>query len=413
MISVTKTIPVGARKQLPLNPYGARLLAGSLVLLTLLVAACRPAGQPVAVDLGLGFAECLPADELTQRQHGEALYPLGTACLERGQPEQARRVAAAISSWQRGALLADTAAFLARQGRTDEATALIGEATAWAQALRDRHREDNLGWTAERVAQHIAVAQSALKQPSQATALLAHGQGRDLDGRLVAQLIQGNPANTFDALQPAIGPLTNDLDMAVQQGLAAGLLGWAESRPDLATNDLTALTAAIQRTWSFQPVAEQIAQRARLATLLTTRGMLAEGTAQRDEATRRAEALPPGYSGAAAAVDLARRLAATDPTAARQQMAAARARAVQCRPVDLPQAHILLIEGWTALGEPGLALEAMHEALRSATALKSPRPRLTACIRICAAVHAAMPTIPPIALRALREQLALEDNRKR
>ncbi len=408
MATATKTICVHLCPSVVAIPR--RLVT---LLAALLIGACRPEPRPTAVDLGLGFADCFAPDTLSQRESGAALYKLGTACLERHQTDEAQRVAETIVAWQRGALLADTAAQLAQQGRTKDAQSLVRAAAAWAQELRARHREDNLGWTAERVAQHIAVAQSMLGQPSAATDRVARGQGNDLDGHLVETLLQRNPAATFDELIPATGALTNRFELAVQTGLAGGLLGWAENRPDLSTNELAGLAAWVQRTWPFQPAADQIAQRARLGQLLTTRGLATEGAVLQAEAERRAAALPPGYAGASVAVDLARRLAGTDPAAARQQMAAARERAAVCRPVDLPEALILLVRGWAALGDPARAVAALHEALTAADGLASPRPRLTAYVAICAAAHAALPEWPEPVAAALRQRLVREQARGR
>lgn len=390
------------------RPPAKRSSAALLLLVVpLLTGGCRP--EPLAQ--AVRFAAAMPGGELGERLRGDTLAEVVRVALARGEIACALRAARTITSWQRGSALADIAAELARRDDAPRAIALLAEAETVRRRVAAEEIDGTLGWCAERIAQHQAVATALLGEPHTARALLA-GALRDADAAVVRSLatVCGATADPA-AWQRLADTLATNRDFAVQSGLGeAWLLRGAASSPPC---DPDALVAGVTHTLIDQPPAAQVPVRCRLAQWLQAHGRAAQAEEQWRHAGELARQLPEGQGRVVAlgCVASSWHPAAGDPAAS--LLAEAQAALGRCAPLAKPLAGAALAQALQACGREQEAQRAFAAAFAEAAALENPGPRQDRCARVCLSLAECGLQPAPLLRRAISRQARAAERQHR
>lgn len=415
------------------------VLAGAQVPAVLAMAAPAPDAGCDALEYALGFAGCISDGEEFAAEKSKALTVAAQAAIRRGELARAAAIGGGIPTWQRGQVYAEVARANALAGKPDEARRLIARAEVWAGYIKAKNEDGTLGWQAERIGLYVASVKAALGD-SGATALALAANEEGMDPEVLTAIVEAatHPVGT-GAIAAAVGGAVSNRSFVVQQGILKGLLGWAEKRPALASNELDTVVAYLDQGLDAQPFTVRIALQYRTAALLRNHGRAAEAQGRVESVERSIRGLSSGLPRALALGEAASYLLETDasqglakldqaatelwqpvtaPGAASQSLPAADAKHAG-RPLMLAQmAEIIAADrtpAYCALadiaargGQPARARTLYALAFHEAVAQSNPAPRLLRLSDICSRMAANRVAPEPAFRQELDRQLQAE-----
>jgi tetratricopeptide (TPR) repeat protein len=192
--------------------WRAGLLAGAVAVLPAATATSTAdrVDRLAALDYAFRFASAIATDPKDKAKAQELVL---SEYAVAGAFENAIRLSGAVEGWRRGVIYADLAAALAREGRADEARALVGRAEAVRRTVT--------GWQNPRVSAHVAQAMAALGESDKARAIasdLSEADPVQYAGR--AAFTEAIAIATDGDFRKALGQLAtlqgdNDLDVSI------------------------------------------------------------------------------------------------------------------------------------------------------------------------------------------------------
>src|SRR6185295_1313130 len=190
-----------------------------------------------ALDYGFRFASAIVTDAKDQQKAQQAVVMEYAAI---GLLDEATRLATSIEGWRRGAALADLANLLAKQGRKQDARALLEQ----AEGLRN----DTPGWEGPRIAAHVAQAHAALGEGEASRKIgdeLASADPRQYTGRAAAIAAAARAAEgDFVAAMGSLAAIDGVQDLEDAWWRTTGYLGLAREKRLDAADRRRALDAA-------------------------------------------------------------------------------------------------------------------------------------------------------------------------
>jgi tetratricopeptide (TPR) repeat protein len=334
------------------------------------------AGQE-ALDYGFRFASALDVDpkDKAKAQQSVAMEYAGL-----GLYDEAVRRAEATEGWRGLAALADIASTLARDGRTDEARALLARVEAQRGATE--------GWEGPRVDAHLAQVHAALGDvaPSETIARdLAKNDPRQYAGRSAAIQAGAHGARgEYDLALAALRPLDGDKDIEVAWWRTMGYLDLSKKEALDETQRRSALDQA-RRSAEGLPGWKQAQALLLIAVRYGEVGDRDAAVAAIEVAEQKIEALPPTDEWRPLALsELARAwVAAGEAKRGRRILTGAEQAVPKTLVIDQPALYAGLASGWHAVGDDAEASRLYDRALDAAAGLVNARPRALAVVEIC------------------------------
>ena len=370
----------------------------------------RNADRHDAVDYAVRFARCMEKDELSIQHQSQALEGVVQVLLARGAPDRALTAANAMGDWRRGTAFADIATVYAQTGQTVRARALLRECDALRARIVEEQFLGTMGWTAQRIEQHMTVARMALGERNVVIDTNAH---HDLSPRVIEATMRiSAPTGGAPARPSLAAALTDNPDPALQDGLAAGLLAVAESAERISSNELDRIVADVNAQKRLQPVAWRVPLVLRLSALLRRHDRTAQAEALIGEAEAAARGQPHGFNRATllAAIGVTRQVAG-QPAGRLLVDEAVKELGASCEAPDRVQAKCRISVLCRRGGWPVRANALLLSALADTDAMDNPATRLSRRIGVCAALIGADDPIPVELRSALDNRMAGENSR--
>jgi tetratricopeptide (TPR) repeat protein len=339
-----------------------------------------PAAQALeALDRAFRFASAIETDP---KDRSRAQHAVVLDLAERGAFEEAVRRAETIGDWRRGAALASVGAAMARQGRVDEALALLSRA--------QQARGGVTGWQGPRIDAHVAEGLALLGERARAEAMAADlaAADRQYEGRAVAvAAVAAAAAGSFDEGLAKLAALDAMTDFEITWWRTEGYRELARMRGAPEEKRRPALDAA-HRSAEGIPGWKRAQALAGIADQYREAGDLGDAR----EALSAAHDLVASYpQDLAAKAALAAAVAAGwsrlgEPERGRGILGAGLESVAAALVIDRPGLYADLAAGWHELGDDAEARRLLDLALEAAGGLRNSRPRALALVQVCRAI---------------------------
>jgi tetratricopeptide (TPR) repeat protein len=358
------------------------IVIAAMTFLTCLAAGCGRQQTSVPLEYGWGYASAIANDakDRARKQQEVAL-----AYLENGNIDRSIEMGRQIENWRKAVVIGESAARLARKGRTEEAAQWINKMKRFVSA----NTED---WRRVRAMMHISEAEACLGEYEKLTLLeKAFQNDKNQLGRISANkaLYYALHGDTEKALQTmdsvaAQDPLFDELVWRIQ-----GFLMLVESGELSSKQEKTAIAEASGAVAKMPgnkklDLMLRVAETARTAGLDRDHSLLEEATEQIRDCK-----FPPNIK----APLVARSMVAWARRGKREKVAELGKLAGDSRlsesllTTDGSRFFSLLGEAYHIAGDKGKALASFHRAIEVTEKQPNVRPRAMSAVNICLSVN--------------------------